>query len=106
MSEVLDIIDKAIKRLLPPVAMLVAAALLSKGLHTPDSNELVIKSLMALLVIYAFLYMLASTCEAIRSMVKANFSNLYAALICSSFILVYFVLFVAAIRLGFEKVAQ
>lgn len=105
MKPILDTIDSAIKRLVSPVTMLAAAALLSKGLDKPDANIIVIKALMVILALWAVGYAFASTLQAIREFESSGIGKIKAAFMSSSFILVYFVLFVAAIKLGLDKIA-
>ncbi|WP_241814701.1 hypothetical protein, partial [Vibrio cyclitrophicus] len=104
MTKVLDIIDKAIKRLVAPAAMLVAAELMSRGLDKPDADSNFIKFTMAVLGLWALGYMVFSAKEAMQAFDEANIGKYKKALLSSSFLLVYFVLAIAAIRLGFDKI--
>jgi threonine/homoserine/homoserine lactone efflux protein len=104
MKEILGIIDEAIKRLVTPVAMLVAAALISQGLKTKDSSHSAIYFLMIVLVVWAAVYALMSILVAINELQKTGIGNIRMAVISSSFILVYFVLFCASLRIGLDKV--
>lgn len=63
MKPMLDTIDGAIKCLVTPVTMLVAAALLSRGLDIPDANPTAVKAIMVLLSLWAFGYMTASALQ-------------------------------------------
>ncbi|WP_416398909.1 hypothetical protein [Allohahella sp. A8] len=105
MKKVLDIIDSALKRLLAPVSMLVAAGLLSRGLENPDASPFTIKLLMSLLGLWAFGYMALSAVVALKEFEDAGFGKVKSFIFGSSFLLVYLLLFVAAIRLGFDKIA-
>ncbi|CAK3350553.1 conserved hypothetical protein [Vibrio crassostreae] len=104
MTEVLDIIDKAIKRLVAPAAMLVAAELLSRAMDNADADPLFIKFTIAVLGLWAIGYMVISAKEAMQAFDRANIGKYKNALLSTSFLLVYFVLAAAAIRLGFEKI--
>ncbi|WP_257977401.1 hypothetical protein [Vibrio parahaemolyticus] len=104
MTEVLDIIDKAIKRLVAPAAMLVAAELLSRGMDKADANPVLIKFTMAVLALWALGYMVFSAKEAMQAFDEANIGKYKNALLSTSFLIVYFVLAAAAIRLGFDKI--
>ncbi|WP_047046257.1 hypothetical protein [Vibrio mexicanus] len=104
MTEVLDIIDRAIKRLVAPAAMLVAGELLSRGLDNPDANHYFIKFTMVVLGMWAIGYMIFSAREAMHAFDEAKISKYTNALLSTSFLLVYLVLAVAAIRLGFDKI--
>ncbi|PMN66546.1 hypothetical protein [Enterovibrio norvegicus] len=79
MTEVLDIIDKAIKRLVAPAAM-------------------------AVLALWALGYMVFSAKEAMQAFDEANIGKYKNVLLSTSFLIVYFVLAAAAIRLGFDKI--
>ncbi|EGQ8471152.1 TPA: hypothetical protein ACPJ1D_000267 [Vibrio alginolyticus] len=102
-KELLDSIDQAIKRLVSPVAMLVGAALLGNGIGKPQANEFVIHFLMVLLSVGALGYMILSGKEAIATFKKLTISNWKYGLLTIYFILIYFVLCVVAIHLGFDK---
>ncbi|MEZ9656096.1 hypothetical protein AB4277_15710 [Vibrio splendidus] len=104
MTEVLDIIDKAIKRLVAPAAMLVAAELLSRAMDNADADPLFIKFTIAVLGLWAIGYMVISAKEAMQAFDSANIGKYKNALLSTSFLLVYFVLAAAAIRLGLEKI--
>ncbi|MEI8608354.1 hypothetical protein P4S70_04500 [Enterovibrio sp. Hal110] len=104
MTKVLDIIDKAIKRLVAPAAMLVAAELLSRGMDKADSNPVLIKFTMAVLALWALGYMVFSAKEAMQAFDEANIGKYKNVLLSTSFLIVYFVLAAAAIRLGFDKI--
>ncbi|ELB2137388.1 hypothetical protein [Vibrio parahaemolyticus] len=104
MTEVLDIIDKAIKRLVAPAAMLVAAELLSRGMDKADASPMLIKFTIAVLGLWALGFMVFSAKEAMQAFDDANIGKYKNALLSTSFLLVYFVLAAAAIRLGFEKI--
>ncbi|EGG92943.1 hypothetical protein IMCC1989_2102 [gamma proteobacterium IMCC1989] len=103
MENILKTIDTAIKRLVSPVTMLVAAALLSKGLDKPEASPATIKSLMVLLGIWAVGYMVLSATQAIKEFEAANINGYKKWFLSTSFILVYFVLCISAIKLGFDK---
>ena len=92
MTEVLDIIDKAIKRLVAPAAMLVAAELLSRGMDKADANPVLIKFTMAVLALWALGYMVFSAKEAMQAFDEANIGKYKNALLSTSFLIVYFVL--------------
>ncbi len=104
MDDVLKIIDSAIKRLVSPVAMLVAAALLLRGMNNPGSSELTIIFISSVLVLWALAFTVISTVVAVREFDSVGVSKPVAYFLSSSFVLVYFVMFVAAIRLGFDKI--
>ncbi|MFW1535806.1 hypothetical protein ACEV8P_22515 [Vibrio parahaemolyticus] len=104
MTDILDIIDKAIKRLVAPVAMFVAAALISKGIDSPTANEFVIKLVMALLSIFAFLYMVFSLKEAFDAFSDTKIGVVKSLIFTSSFLLVYAVLGLAAVYMGIGKI--
>lgn len=79
--------------------------LLFQGISSPGSSELVIKSLSILLVLWAFAYTVFSTVVAIKEFDQVGISKPTTYLLSSLFLLVYFVMFVAEIRLGFDKIA-
>ncbi|MDF1724763.1 MAG: hypothetical protein P1U59_09570 [Alcanivorax sp.] len=103
MKDVLNTIDAAIKRLVAPTAMLIAATLLSNGLNRPDSNPHIIQGVMALMGLFAFGYMAASAIVAIKEFDELGISFWKKGLFSLSFILVYLVLFVTAIYMGLNK---
>ena len=105
MKVVLDTIYSAIKRLVTPVTMLAAAALLGKGLEKPDSSSITIKSLMILLALWALGYMVLSIAQAVKVFQDAGLGNMRLSFMSTSFILVYIVLFVAAVKFGVDKIA-
>lgn len=105
MTEVLDIIDKAIKRLVAPAAMVVAGELLGRGLDNPNANHYVINFTTVVLGMWAIGYMIFSAKEAMKAFDEAKISKYTNALLSTSFLLVYVVLAVAAIKLGFDKIA-
>ncbi|CCN84525.1 hypothetical protein VIBNISFn27_500003 [Vibrio nigripulchritudo SFn27] len=104
MTEILDIIDKAIKRLVAPAAMFVAAELLSRGMDKPDAEPNFIKFVMTVLGIWAIGYMVFSAKEAMRAFDEAKIGKYKSALLSTSFLLVYSILAVAAIKLGLGKI--
>ncbi|MEK0276826.1 hypothetical protein WM009_21400 [Vibrio vulnificus] len=104
MTRILDIIDRAIKRLVAPVAMFVAAALIGKGLDNPTANEIVIKSVMVLLSLFAFWYMLLSAKEAFEDFSETGIGVVKSVIFTSSFLLVYAVLAFAAVYMGIGKI--
>ncbi|WP_254618174.1 MULTISPECIES: hypothetical protein [Vibrio] len=106
LTETLNIVDKAIKRLVAPVAMFLAAGLISKGLGSPDSNEIVIKSVMVLLSLSAFTYMIFSFKEACEAFCDTRSSALKSVIFIFSFLLVYAVLAFSAIYMGFDKITN
>ena len=105
MKEVLDTIDSAIKRLVSPTAMLVAAALLTRGLDQPGSNTFVIHGLIFLLVVYAFGYLAFSAAVAIKEFDELGLRFWQKGVFGLSFMLLYLVLFIAAIYFGLGKIA-
>lgn len=105
MKEILDIIDSAIKRLVSPTAMLVGAALLSRGLDKPESSPPVIVGLMSLLALCALSYLVASAAVAVKEFDDLGMGAWKKGVFSLSFILVYFVLFVSAIYFGVTKIA-
>ena len=105
MKKVLEIIDSAVKRLVTPVSMLVAAGLLSRGLEEPGVSPLTVKLLMSFLGLWAFGYMALSAVVAIKEFEEEGLGKAKSFVFGSSFMLVYLVLFVAAIKLGFDKIA-
>lgn len=104
LTRILDIIDRAIKRLVAPVAMFVAAALIGKGLDNPTANEIVIKSVMVLLSLFAFWYMLLSAKEAFEDFSETGIGVVKSVIFTSSFLLVYAVLAFAAVYMGIGKI--
>ena len=105
MKEVLDTIDSARNRRVSPTAMLVAAALLTRGLDKPGSNTFVIHGLIFLLVVYAFGYLAFSAAVAIKEFDELGLRFWQKGVFGLSFMLLYLVLFVAAIYFGLGKIA-
>lgn len=105
MKEILETIDSAIKRLVSPTAMLLAAALLTRGFDKPSSNYYIIYGLIVLLVVSAFCYLAASTMVAIKDFDELGLRLWQKVALGLSFVLVYFVLYSAAIYFGFSKYA-
>jgi hypothetical protein len=104
MTEVLDIIDRAIKRLVAPAAMIVAAELLYRGAQNSEAEEWWVILNIWLLGIWAIGYMVMSAKEAMTSFDNANIGKFKNLFLSTSFMLVYIVLAFAAIRLGFDKI--
>lgn len=100
---ILDSIDQAIKRLVPPVAMLIGAELLANGLNKPDANNYLIYFLISLLSIGAVGYMYFSGHEVINTFKELQIKRWKVRILSVYFILIYFVLCIAAIKLGFDK---
>lgn len=103
MKAALNTIDAAIKRLVTPVTMFIAAALLSKGLDKPDANPSVIKFLMGLLALWALVYMFFSAWQALKEFQEQGIGKIRMAFISLSFLLVYIVLFFSALKMGLDK---
>ena len=103
MKRMLEIIDGAVKRLVTPVAMLVAAGMLSNGLEKQDASQFVVIILMALLVLWALGYTAVSVAVAIGEFEREGISKTMSVMLGTSFILVYLVLFVVALKFGFER---
>lgn len=105
LKSTLDTIDGAIKKLVTPTAMIVATAIMSKGLNQPQSNDLLIKGVMWLLVLWAIGFMIASGFQALKEF-EASGINLFLRFVLStSFFLVYLVLFIVAIFLALGKIS-
>ena len=102
-KQILDSIDQAIKRLVSSVAMLVGAALLGNGLDKPETSEFGIYFLMILLSVGAVGYMFFSGREAINTFIELSISRWKVAILAVYFMLIYLVLCIAAVRLGFDK---
>ncbi|PNF81124.1 hypothetical protein CXK92_12745 [Stutzerimonas stutzeri] len=103
MKKLLEVIDGAVKRLVTPVAMLVAAGLLSKGLSNKDASYLVVSFLIVVLALWALGYMVLSVIVAIKELEQEGVSKVAAAMLGTSFILVYMVLFLVALNFGLGK---
>lgn len=103
MKKILEIIDGAVKRLVTPVAMLVAAGLLSKGLEKQDTNHLVIFFLISILILWALGYIFMSVAVAVKELEQEGMSKIMAVMLGVSFVLVYLVLFLVALNFGLEK---
>ncbi|MEA5295183.1 hypothetical protein [Vibrio parahaemolyticus] len=107
-KQILDLIDQAVKRLVPPVVMFVAAALLVKGLSNPEANQYLFYFLIILLCIGAIGYLFLSGYEAIQTLKKLPIKQWQMAIISFHFhfhfILVYVVLVVAAMKFGLDKI--
>ncbi len=103
MDEILTTIDKAIKRLVAPTAMVVAAALLSKGLNQSDRDLIAIKMYLWLLIGSSFLFMLGSTISALNEFEKAGIGIIRRSVLSLSFVLVYLVLFFAGMAIALGK---
>ncbi|MCL1074831.1 hypothetical protein [Shewanella dokdonensis] len=101
----LDIFDLAIKRLVVPVTMLVAAAVVSFGLKAPDSNHLLIYFFMLLLTFFAVGYGLCSAFEAGKAINELTISTINKFGLTLCFWLIYLMLFYSAIRLGLDKLS-
>ncbi|EJG0029016.1 hypothetical protein U2G59_004649 [Vibrio alginolyticus] len=103
-KQILDLIDQAVKRLVSPVAMFVAAGLLVKGLSNPEANQYLFYFLIILLCIGAIGYLFLSGYEAIQTLKKLPIKQWQMAIISFHFILVYVVLVVAAMKFGLDKI--
>ncbi|WP_420935916.1 hypothetical protein ACOJR9_08900 [Alteromonas sp. A081] len=104
MEEMIEAIDKAIKRLVAPVSMLIAAAILN---YSPEGEEP--KSNFIVFVVYvlgfsALTFVVCSGCLAWKEIRKSNSKGYISGAVALAFSLVYFILFLTAIRLGFDKV--
>ncbi|MCL1075987.1 hypothetical protein [Shewanella dokdonensis] len=99
----LDIFELSIKRLVVPVTMLIAAALLSNGLSKPGSNYLLIYFYMIFLGGFAIGYGVFSGLEAMKAIDKLSITKVKRGLLGISFMLIYVVLFLTSIKLGFDK---
>ncbi|MBR9857733.1 MAG: hypothetical protein GYB38_08490 [Gammaproteobacteria bacterium] len=106
MKLILDSIDQAIKRLVSPVAMLVGAALLGNGLDKPEVNEIAISLIMVLLGVGAVGYMFSSGVEVVHKFNELPISRWKILTLTVGFILIYLVLCIAAVRLGFDKLPK
>ncbi len=103
MEEILDNIDKAIKRLVSPTAMVVAAGVLAKGIVNPRVDELAIKMLIYLLLASALLFMASSGYQALRKFETLGVGVFRRFVLSLSFLLVYGVLFLVGIAIAFGK---
>ena len=104
MKMILESIDSAIKRLVSPTAMIVAAAVLAEGMNKDESNQIVIQSLVWVLSLFAFGYMIASYKVAFKEIEDSGHSKLTTGIISLAFMLVYFVLILVGIKFGIDKV--
>ena len=103
MEEILDTIDKAIKRMVAPTAMIIAAAILLKASSgygvTPKS--LVIYA--SVLVFMAFLYMCGSCYVALKRFKDAGINTFNRLILSISFVAVYIVLFIIGVALAVKN---
>ncbi len=103
MEEVLDNIDKAIKRLIPPTTMVAATGVLAKGMANPGVDEWVIKLLIYLLLLSALIYMMGSVRQALLKFEQLGIGTIQKFILSLSFLLVYIVLFLVGISIAFGK---
>ena len=104
-EQLLNAFDASIKRLITPTTFLVAAAVISRGLDNPDSNPLVIYTLVSCLFLFSigyFIFSVGIIAEIIEQVVKHKVGVVIGGTI---YIIMYFVVFVVAIMLGLSKVA-
>src|SRR5690606_41431495 len=80
-------------------------SLLTRGLDKPGSNTFVIHGLIFLLVVYAFGYLAFSAAVAIKEFDELGLRFWQKGVFGLSFMLLYLVLFVAAIYFGCGKIA-
>jgi hypothetical protein len=104
MKKVLDAVDSAIKRLVSPTAMIVAAAILAEGSKSENASPLVIKALVWLLSLFALGYLIFSCREAFKEIEASGYSKITTGFISLAFMLVYFVLILVGIRFGISKI--
>ena len=104
LKEILDTIDSAVKKLVAPTAMVVAAAVISKGLKQPESSEMLIKGTMWFLVAWAFIYMFSSAVVALREFEKTGLPFIRSFLLGTSFFVIYIVLFIVGIFVALGKI--
>ncbi|GAB2933928.1 hypothetical protein [Rheinheimera gaetbuli] len=104
MKQILDAIDGAIKRLVSPTAMIVAAALLAQGSKGDGATPFIIKVLIWILSIFALGYLILSYLVAFKEIEASGYSKLKTGFISLAFMLVYFVLVLAGIRFGIDKI--
>jgi hypothetical protein len=105
LEELLEIIEKSIKQLAAPTAMIVAAYLISKG-AVETNNEIVSVSIQVLVLSLSALgYILASMAVGAKKIVELNLSKLALAVVGPSFVCSYTALAIAAAAIGIGKIA-
>ena len=105
-EELLNVFDSSLKRLVTPTAFLVAAALLSRGLDKPETNQTLIHILVGALTLFSTLYFIFSVglvAKKLEEIVKHKLGALVAGTI---YILLYIIVFLAAIIMGLSKIAS
>ena len=103
MEAILEAFDKAIKRLVTPVAMLIAAALLMKGAGQNEAYANVTYVMIILLCFGALFYAVLSFMLTIEKLREADLPLFSKLVISAWFGPIYVVLGVAALKLSFDK---
>ena len=103
MEKLLDEIDKAIKRLVTPTALFIAAILIADNLGQTNANRNFIYTIFGILIVIAVLYMVASFVAATD---KFEFLNKYTFTGLLVFLVSFFIystLAYSAIYIGLSK---
>jgi len=103
-NSIFDIIDYSFKKLISPTVMLAAAALLSKNNTAESTNQIIVMFLICCLIGWSLVYFVATTCKVIEEFQSLGKNKVISVLLCTSFINVYLVVFIVAIRSGIDKV--
>jgi len=98
-EKLLNIFQKATKKLVPPTAMVVAAVVVSKGLTVDPENGTVLRAVIWMLMLSSLGYLLVSTGVMVCQIDRLKYGWIRKAPLALVAILVYFVMAAAGISL-------
>lgn len=103
MKEGLDVVDSAIKRLVTPISIFVAAAIFFNAYGKENVSFYSNTFILIILGVWIAGYMILSIKVAFDDFEKIKIGNIRKAFLGATFILVYGILFMVGAKLGIDK---